>query len=267
MKKDKVCISKNVSFFVVGALLLIGFILFTSFIGKTNTTSNAKAADFQCINATQNDCKAKGCKGFCTSEGCNNGMYQCKTETPTPALAYNQCDKTKPCPANQYCQSLGTDGTLCVPDLKYSVLIASTSMGYNSDGTTYKKIDIDDTLGKGNIIYDSDNPSAVNLTTNKEYGLYFQYPYSTGAIVGDSWLNAYTTQITISGLNATQPTKISMDPKDPYSWLNKVFTFSSSGTGAINIALKRVDPSNGKILTRNWSIPINVKPLQISGGQ
>ncbi len=98
MKTDKICISKKVSFFVVGGIILISFILLASFIGKTQTSSNTRAATPQCIYETMQDCKADGCTGLCTKGGCDGGMlYQCKAVTVNPTTT---AQVVSPSPSN-----------------------------------------------------------------------------------------------------------------------------------------------------------------------
>ena len=44
MKSDKVCVDKRISYLAIGVVLVVGFVIYASLIGKTKTSSNTRAS-------------------------------------------------------------------------------------------------------------------------------------------------------------------------------------------------------------------------------
>ena len=165
-----------------------------------------------------------------------------------PTSAYNQCGLGKPCPFDKYCLDSQGDAQTCVSNIKYdSVAIGTSATGKFSNGTTYRYFD------SINSIYTYGKTAGIpNLNINTEYVINVsdQYP-------GEWWENITNYTVTVTGVTATPV--IVLDPKNyPKDWRSKTITFTSVGKGTIKITLKRTDPSNGRVLVKNWTMVVNV---------
>jgi len=173
------------------------------------------------------------------------------TLLPTPTSAYNQCGPGRPCSYDKYCLDIEGNAQRCVSDIQYSAAISTIAIGKYSDGTTYKYFSDLYTYGK--------TAGTPNLTMNKEYVIYVNkylgewYVKNVNKYPGEWWVGSTDYTVTVTGVKAT-PTAL-LDPK---SWSSKTITFTSTGVGTIKISLKRTDPSNGRVLTRNWTMVVNV---------
>ena len=153
MKSDKVCIDKRISFLAIGVLLVVGFIVAASFVGKTKTSSNTRAAapmddSKKCnpygsvlVTETSGRCWSLGSKATIRSRSFpgSDGVV-----TPTPVL-YQVCEneivtdrKTQlNCPTPAYARIADTNLTEVYSPLFDSSHYSETAMCYGTGINLY----------------------------------------------------------------------------------------------------------------------------------